>query len=166
MIVFQNSRTHRDIKLFGCCVGDCPYTQNIPESVNDLIKDWNNFKPQEMDKLILSLYDVVQSFNEEEELAWFGLSEKWNVREKFQHLRPPPFTSLSPDERKAEMTKVRRIWPDAAAYRECKSLKFQSRHLPQTEANEVKVGKLLLLYFNFYYYVELRFLFIMLITIF
>jgi hypothetical protein len=50
-------------------VGDAPYTQNIAESVNDLIKDWNCFKPQEMDKLILALYDLVQSFNEEEELT-------------------------------------------------------------------------------------------------
>jgi len=50
-------------------VGDGPYSQNTPESINDLIKDWNNFMAQEMDKLVLSLSDVIQSFNEEEELA-------------------------------------------------------------------------------------------------
>ena len=112
-----------------------------------------------MDKLILSLYDAVQSFNEEEELAWFGLSEKWNVRKEFQHLCPPPFTSLSPDERQAEMSRVRRIRPDAAAYKNCKSFKFQSRHLhvTQTEASKDKVGSLLssivftLLFYGFDY---------------
>lgn len=61
----------------------------MPESVNSLIKDWNNFKPQEMDKVIVALYDLAQSFNEEEELALFGLSEKWDVRKEFQHLLPP-----------------------------------------------------------------------------
>ena len=61
-------------------VGDGPYNQNIPESVNGLLKDWNNFKSQEMDKLILALYDLVQSFNEEEELAWFGLREMGSTK--------------------------------------------------------------------------------------
>lgn len=116
-------------------LGDGPYTQNIPESVNSLIKDWNNFTPQEMDKLILALYDLVQSFNEEEELAWFNLSEKWDVRKEFQHLRPPPFNSLSPEERQAEMTRIRHIRPDAAAYKQCKMFKFQSRQPPQIEAS-------------------------------
>lgn len=83
-------------------VGSSPYTQNMPESVNSLIKDWNKnyFKPQEKDKVILALYDLV---NEEEELAWFGLSEKWDVQKEFQHRRPPPFNSLSAEERQAEM---------------------------------------------------------------
>ena len=61
-------------------VGDGPYNRNIPESLNGLLKDWNNFKPQEMDKLILALYDLVQSFNEEEELAWFGLREMGSTK--------------------------------------------------------------------------------------
>ena len=69
-------------------VGSSHHTQNMPESVNSLIKDWNNFKPQEMDKVIVALYDLAQSFNEEEELASFGLSEKWDVRKEFQHLLP------------------------------------------------------------------------------
>ena len=107
-------------------VGDGPYNQNIPESVNGLLKDWNNFKPQEMDKLILALYDLVQSFNEEEELAWFGLSEK--------------FSSLSQEERQTEMSRVRRIRPDAVAYKKCRSFKFESK-LPaaQSGASNVKV---------------------------
>ena len=121
-------------------VGDGPYNQNIPETVNGLLKDWNNFKPQEMDKLIFALYDLVQSFNEEEELAWFGLSEKWEVRKEFQHLRPKPFSSLLPEERQTEMSKVQRIRPDAVAYKKCRSFKFESK-LPaaQSGASNVKV---------------------------
>ena len=126
-------------------VGDGPYSQNTPESINDLIKDWNNFKAQEMDKLVLSLYDVVQSFNEEEELAWFGLSEKWKVRKEFEHLCPPPFNSLSPEERQTEMSRIRRIRPDAAAYKECRSFRFQSRPPPQTEASNVTVRNLFMI---------------------
>ena len=99
----------------GLGVGIGPYTQNIPESINDLIKDWNCLKPQEMDKLVLALYDLVQSFNEEEELAWFGLSDKWDVRKEFKHLHLVAFNSLTPDECQAEMSKIRRIRPDADA---------------------------------------------------
>ena len=121
-------------------VGDGPYNQNIRESVNGLLKDWNNFKPQEMDKLIFALYDLVQSFNEEEELAWFGLSEKWEVRKEFQHLRPKPFSSLLPEERQTEMSKVRRIRPDAVAYKKCRSFKFESKlRAAQSGASNVKV---------------------------
>ena len=69
-------------------LGDAPYTQNMVESVNDLIKDWRNFTAQDMDKLVVALYEVIASFDEEEELAWFGLSEKWEVKVEYQHLRP------------------------------------------------------------------------------
>ena len=121
-------------------VGDGPYNQNIPESVNGLLKDRNNFKPQEMDKLVLALYDLVQNFNEEEQLACFGLSEKWEVRKEFQHLRRKPFCSLSPEERQTEMSRVRPIRPDAVAYKKCRSFKFESK-LPaaQSGASNVKV---------------------------
>lgn len=80
-------------------MSDGPYPQNTPESINDLTEDWNNFKTQEMDKLVLSLYDVVQSFNEEEEFTWFDLSEKWNIQKKLDHLCSQSFNSLSPEER-------------------------------------------------------------------
>ncbi|CAH3174646.1 unnamed protein product, partial [Porites lobata] len=121
-------------------LGDDPYNQNIPESVNGLLKDWNNFKPQEMDKLIFALYDLVQSFNGEEELAWFGLSEKWDVRKEFQHLRPKPFSSLLPEERQTEMSMVRRIRPDAVACKKCRLFKFESKLLAaQSGATNVKV---------------------------
>ena len=61
----------------GLGLGDNPYQQNIPESSNDMLKDWSNFVPQDMDKFIVSLYDFVESFDQEEELAWFQLSDKW-----------------------------------------------------------------------------------------
>ena len=38
-----------------------------------------------MDKFIVSVYDFVESFNQEEELAWFQLSDKWEVCPQFQH---------------------------------------------------------------------------------
>ena len=44
-------------------LGDKPYQQNIPESVNDMFKDWANFVPQDMDKFIVNLYDFVESFD-------------------------------------------------------------------------------------------------------
>ena len=52
-------------------LGNKPYEQNIPESVNDMMKDWMKYIPQEMDRLIVNLYDFVQSFDQEEEMAWF-----------------------------------------------------------------------------------------------
>lgn len=33
-----------------------PYIQSISESVNAMLKEWNNFVPQELDRFILSLY--------------------------------------------------------------------------------------------------------------
>ena len=38
----------------GLGLGDKPYQQNIPESINDMLKDWSNFFPQDMDKFIVS----------------------------------------------------------------------------------------------------------------
>ena len=65
-------------------LGNKPYEQNIPESVNDMMKDWMKYIPQEMDRLIVNLYDFVQSFDQEEEMAWFQLSDKWEVCHQFQ----------------------------------------------------------------------------------
>ena len=62
-------------------LGEDPYGQNIPEAINNLIKDWVNFLPSEIDSFILSLHDLVQSFAIEKELTWFGLSNKWEVRD-------------------------------------------------------------------------------------
>lgn len=61
-------------------LGDQSYHQNIPEAVNSMIKEWTNFVPQDLDKFITSIYDFVQTFEIETELAWFGLSEKWEVK--------------------------------------------------------------------------------------
>ena len=50
--------------------------QNIPEAVNAMLKEWNNFVPQELDRFVVSLYEFVESNTMETELAWFGLSDK------------------------------------------------------------------------------------------
>lgn len=65
-------------------LGNKPYEQNITESVNDMMKDWMKNIPQETDRLIVNLYDFVQSFDQEEEMAWFQLSDKWEVCHQFQ----------------------------------------------------------------------------------
>ena len=66
-------------------LGENSYSQNIPESVNFMIKDGVIFLPSEVDRFIVSLQDLVQSFMlTEEELTWFGLSDTWAVKEEFK----------------------------------------------------------------------------------
>lgn len=48
------------------------------------MKYWTNFVPQDMNKFIVTLYDFVESFDQEEELAWFQLSDKWEICPQFQ----------------------------------------------------------------------------------
>ena len=111
----------------GLGLGNKPYHQNIPESINDMLKDWSNFVPQEMDKFIVSVYDFLESFNQEEELAWFQLSEKWEVCPQFQHhLCSKSHGEMTPEERKAFMQKVDKVCPDPAAYKRCHSFKFRA----------------------------------------
>lgn len=40
-------------------LGNKPYEQNMPESINDMMKDWTKFLPQDMVRFIISLYDLV-----------------------------------------------------------------------------------------------------------
>ena len=111
----------------GLGLGDKPYHQNIPESINDMLKDWSNFVPQEMDKFIVSVYDFVESFNQEEETAWFQLSEKWEVCPQFQHhLSSKSHGETTPEETKAFTQKVDKVCPDPAAYKRCHSFKFRA----------------------------------------
>lgn len=80
-------------------LGEERYIQNIPESVNSMLKEWNNFEPQEWDQFVLSLYDFVEFFQMEAELAWFGLSEKWEVHEMFQrHMPKQAYGEMSVEE--------------------------------------------------------------------
>ena len=53
-----------------------------------MIKDWVIFLPSEIDRFIISLQDLIQSFITEEELAWFGLLDKWVIREEFKDRLP------------------------------------------------------------------------------
>ena len=83
-------------------LGNKPYEQNIPESVNDMMKDWMKYIPQEMDRLIVNLYDFVQSFDQEEEMAWFQLSDKWEVCHQFQQHLPRKSHAEMTDPRRAK----------------------------------------------------------------
>lgn len=107
-------------------LGNKPYEQNIPESVNDMMKDWMKYIPQEMDRLIVNLYDFVQSFDQEEEMAWFQLSDKWEVCHQFQqHLPRKSHAKMTQEEQKAFLKKVSRICPDSEAYKRCCNFKVQ-----------------------------------------
>ena len=109
----------------GLGLGDKPYQQNLPESINDMLKDWSNFVPQDMDKFIASVYDLVGYFNKEEELALLQLSDNWEVLPQFQHnLFTKSHREMTPEERKAFMQKVDKVCPDPAAYKRCHSFKF------------------------------------------
>ena len=81
----------------------------MPESVNDMMKDWTKFLPQDMDRFIINLYDFVQLFDQEE-LTWFQLSNKWEVCHQFQqHLLTKSHAEMTPEERKAFLKKVSKI---------------------------------------------------------
>ena len=69
-------------------LGNKPYEQNVPESMNDMMKDWTKFVVQDMEGFIVTLYDFMQSFEQGEELAWFQLSDKWEVCHQFQEYLP------------------------------------------------------------------------------
>ena len=43
-------------------LGEDSYSQNIPESVNFMIKDGVIFLPSEVDRFIVSLQDLIRSF--------------------------------------------------------------------------------------------------------
>ena len=119
----------------GLGLGDKPYQQNIPECINDMLKDWSNFVPQDMDKFIVSLYDFVESFDQEEELAWFELSDKWEICPQFQqHLANKSHGEMTPEERKSFMEKVYKVCPDPVAYRRCRSFKFGTATCTTTSA--------------------------------
>jgi len=89
-----------------------PYHQNLPESMNDMMKTWT-FVPREMNSFIISLSDFVESFDFEEEMAWFGMSEKWQVHACKAVRR-------SSEERTKEVKRIRNLRPDGKAYKECR----------------------------------------------
>lgn len=82
-------------------LGNKPYEQKILKSVNNMMKDWTKFLPQDMDRFIISLYDFMQSFDQVEELAWSQLSNKWEVCHQFQqHLLTESPTEMTREELK------------------------------------------------------------------
>ena len=109
-------------------LGDQPYHQNILEAVNCMIKEWTNFVSQDLDKFIISIYDFAESFEIETELAWFGISEKWEVKESYrQHMPKVPHEATTMDEWKATKKRVSKICPDAEMYKQCRTFKFSNK---------------------------------------
>ena len=120
-------------------LGEEPYLQNIPEAVNAMLKEWNNFVPQELDRFVVSLYDFVESNTMETELAWFGLSDKWKVSDEFkQHIPSQQYGEMTREERANAMKQISKLCPDPNAYKKCRSFKFtqpsssSSSHTPST----------------------------------
>ena len=109
-------------------LGDQPYHQNIPEAVNFMIKERTNFVPQDLDKFIISIYAFAESFEIETELAWFGISERWEVKESYrQHMQKISHGALTRDDWKATMKRVSKICQYAEMYKRCRTFKFSSK---------------------------------------
>ena len=108
-------------------LGNKPYEQNILKSVNNMMKDWTKFLPQDMDRFIISLYDFMQSFDQVEELAWSQLPKKWEVCHQFQqHLLTESPTEMTREELKTFPKKVSKVCPDPEAYKKCFNFKITS----------------------------------------
>ena len=127
----------------GLGLGEEPYQQNVPESMNDMMKSWISLVPLEMDSFIISCFDFVESFDYEEELAWFWISEKWQVKQDYRRFMPKiACDEMSSEERTKEMKRVRNLRPDGKAYKACRDFKFTvnckqsssgcSSHVPST----------------------------------
>ena len=80
-----------------------------------------------MDKFNISVYDFVESFDQEEELAWCQLPHKWEVCAQFQHhLSSKSHGEMTLQERKAFMQNVDKVCPDPAAYKRRHSFQFRA----------------------------------------
>ena len=56
---------------------------------------------------------TVQSFAQEEEMAWFPMSDKWEVCHQFQQFLPTKsHAEMTQNEHKAFLTNVNKICPD------------------------------------------------------
>ena len=84
-------------------------------------------RPIKIDSFMLSLRDLVQSFETEEELTWFGLSDKWEVREELAHRLPKKgHMEMTTEDRRVTLESLLKLCPDPAAFQRCKRFKFQS----------------------------------------
>ena len=117
-----------------------PYHQNLPESINDMLKTWTLFIPQKMDSSIISLFDFVESSDFEEEMAWFGMSEKWQVKQEYRPYMPAkPYVEMSSEERTNEVKRIQNLRPDGKVYEECRDFKFAISCKPSTSGNTCPV---------------------------
>ena len=109
-------------------LGEEPYLQNISEAMNSMLKEWNNFIPQELDRFVVSLYDFKESQELEAELAWFRLSDKWEVSDEFkQHMPRQQYGEVTMGERKNAMKQISKLCPDPHAYKQCKRGRYKTR---------------------------------------
>ncbi|PFX19781.1 hypothetical protein AWC38_SpisGene15815 [Stylophora pistillata] len=100
---------------------------------------WKICRPgwQEMDKFNISVYDFVESFDQEEELAWCQLPHKWEVCAQFQHhLSSKSHGEMTLQERKAFMQNVDKVCPDPAAYKRPHSFQFRAATCTTTSASK------------------------------
>ena len=105
-----------------------------------MMKTWTSFLPQEMDSFIISLFDFVESFDFEEEMAWFRMSEKWQVKQEYRRYMPAkPYAEMSSEERTKEVKRIRNLRPDGKAYKECRDFKFAISCKPSTSGNTCPV---------------------------
>ena len=96
--------------------------------MNRMIKEWTNFVPQDLDKFVMSMYDFAESFEVETELAWFGIPDKWEVREEYrQHLPQVSHLLMKTDECQDSAKRASKICPDAGAYKECRAFRFPGK---------------------------------------
>ena len=88
----------------------------------------------------VSLFDFVESFDFEEEMAWFGMSEKWQVKQEYCRYMPAkPYAEMSSEERTKEVKRIRNLRPDGKAYKECRDFKFAISCKPSTSGNTCPV---------------------------
>ena len=120
-------------------LGNKPYEQNIPESVNNMMKDWWKFTPQDMDGFIINLFDVVQLLDQEDELAWFAMSDTGgkSATSFNNSYQPRVMKRLPKTSARLFFKNVNIICPDQEAYKRCCNFKITSSSNPSTSARQL-----------------------------
>ena len=91
--------------------------------------------------MIKDLDSFVESFDTETELAWFRISDKWEVREGFVHHMPQvPHNSMTAEVRKDALKKVTMVGPDPSTYKVCREFKFSSKVYTSISSSDDQSG--------------------------
>ena len=103
------------------CTSAAPYSNNIPESINHLIKSWQGFQQHQLDQFVRDIAELIDTQEDEDVAAWLGISDDIEVRPEFKHLQSKQrYSNMSATDRNKEVSRVKRIKPDDKAYKECK----------------------------------------------